>query len=304
MTSPDKHAYCIIAHNDPYCLQTLINLIDDERNDIFILYDKKSKKDQFQNIKACFSRIIFPPEEINIYWGDISQICAELTLYDTVLKQNNNYSYIHLLSGADLPIHSQDYIHNYFNHLPSGTNLIGFTNDKNNESDLLRKTQYQYIFLKYYKQKNTFRGRVCTIIGKTWLKIQKALKIKVDWTGYNLAKGAQWVSITMNFAQYLVSNKNMIIQKFKHVYCSDEIYKQTMVMSSEFKDTVMTHNDAYFGYMRKIDWDRGNPYIWRSTDFDELINSDALFARKFRSDIDKEIIDRIYKNIKGEDRIF
>lgn len=38
-----KHAYCIIAHTDYYCLTKLVSLLDDERNDIFLLYDKKSQ---------------------------------------------------------------------------------------------------------------------------------------------------------------------------------------------------------------------------------------------------------------------
>lgn len=37
----NKHAYCIIAHNDKFCLETLLNLLDDKRNDIFLLIDKK-----------------------------------------------------------------------------------------------------------------------------------------------------------------------------------------------------------------------------------------------------------------------
>ena len=30
-TNSHKHAYCIIAHNEPDLLKTLVNLIDDER---------------------------------------------------------------------------------------------------------------------------------------------------------------------------------------------------------------------------------------------------------------------------------
>lgn len=32
-----KHAYCIIAHNEPDLLKKLVKAIDDERNDLFIL---------------------------------------------------------------------------------------------------------------------------------------------------------------------------------------------------------------------------------------------------------------------------
>ena len=48
--------------------------------------------------------------------------------------------------------------------------------------------------------------------------------------------------------------------------------------------------------MRLVDWKRGSkgsPYTFREEDYDELINSGALFARKFSEDVDKNIIEKI-----------
>ena len=44
--------------------------------------------------------------------------------------------------------------------------------------------------------------------------------------------------------------------------------------------------------MRLIDWKRGRPYVFRLNDFDEIINSPAMFARKFSSD-EIEIVHKI-----------
>ena len=38
-----KHAYLIMAHNNPYILKKLLKIIDDKRNDMYIQKDKKSK---------------------------------------------------------------------------------------------------------------------------------------------------------------------------------------------------------------------------------------------------------------------
>lgn len=35
--------------------------------------------------------------------------------------------------------------------------------------------------------------------------------------------------------------------------------------------------------MREIDWNRGNPYVWQLEDYDQLVHSDRLFARKMNS---------------------
>ena len=40
----NRHAYLIMAHNEWELLNTLLSLIDDSRNDIFLHIDKKVKK--------------------------------------------------------------------------------------------------------------------------------------------------------------------------------------------------------------------------------------------------------------------
>ena len=58
--------------------------------------------------------------------------------------------------------------------------------------------------------------------------------------------------------------------------------------------------DGYKGCMRLVDWERGNPYIYgaETSDFDVIINSSHLFARKF--DIEKypQIVYKIQEYIK------
>ena len=39
-----KHAYLIMAHNQPQILKKLLTLLDHEQNDIYIHVDKKMKK--------------------------------------------------------------------------------------------------------------------------------------------------------------------------------------------------------------------------------------------------------------------
>lgn len=65
-----------------------------------------------------------------------------------------------------------------------------------------------------------------------------------------------------------------------------------MKYKSQFKLYKKLPNDNYT-IMRYIDWNRGDPYVWRSCDFYKLINSEFLFARKFDSNIDADIIEKI-----------
>ena len=49
--------------------------------------------------------------------------------------------------------------------------------------------------------------------------------------------------------------------------------------------------------MRLIDWKRGEPYTFKKEDFDELVYSKMLFARKFDSELYPEIIDMIFEAV-------
>ena len=63
-----KHAYCIIAHSEPEILDILIKMIDDARNDIYLLIDKKTDAGIYSNIKTNHSTLIYTPR-VDIRWG-------------------------------------------------------------------------------------------------------------------------------------------------------------------------------------------------------------------------------------------
>ena len=55
--------------------------------------------------------------------------------------------------------------------------------------------------------------------------------------------------------------------------------------------------DDYGGTARLIDWKRGEPYVWREMDFQEIAKSDRMYARKFDERIDDKIIEMIFNKI-------
>lgn len=101
-------------------------------------------------------------------------------------------------------------------------------------------------------------------------------------------KGPNWVSITGEFARYIVEHKNEIRRTYKCSRCCDEVFLQTLLFNSQFSKNVCTK-----GCMRRIDWKRGNPYIFGINDFEELKSSDAWFARKLTLENSGELINKI-----------
>ncbi len=290
------HAYMIIAHNQFELLEKLICCLDDRRNDIFIHIDAKVKNFDFEKFSslAKFSRVCFTDERINITWGGFSQVKCEMLLLKTAVShndENNPYTYYHLISGVDLPIKTNDEIYNFFEQ-NSGKEFIHYDTLDTTKSAVDRVKYYHF----FRKKRNTFNKILAHIV----LKAEKLLRVnRLKNTDIKVFKGSNWFSITGELARYVVENQKEYENMFKYSFCCDEIFIQTVVQNSDFKNNLFipdSRND-YFSCARLIDWQRGNPYVFRKEDFDLIKSSPCMFARKFDLNTDSEIVDMIIESI-------
>ena len=98
-----------------------------------------------------------------------------------------------------------------------------------------------------------------------------------------------------------MSKEDEIYKLFNYSLCADELFVQTIVYNSKFINKIISYNkDDTLAIKRCIDWKRGEPYTFKLNDFNELINSKCFFARKFSINVDRKIINKIYKYVKGE----
>lgn len=285
-----KHAYLIIAHNNFGLLQQLISLIDDERNDIFVHIDLKAGDLPILETKK--SKLYFTDKRLDTRWMDESLIETELILFEKA-SQTDTYQYYHLISGADLPIKTQDYIHETCEKL-NGKEFVGYVSTKPNES-LVKK---YHLFTRHYRLNNIF--------AKIWWKGLRLICESFVNTffhkksnGQIIKKGCEWVSITDEFCRHLVKRKDIILKYYKYTRSCDEVFLQTELWNSPFRKNIYDINDEYHSCMRCIDWTRGMPYTWREGDLDELMSSDAFFARKFSPE-HSGIIKQIVKKLSNE----
>ncbi len=277
-----KHAYLIIAHNEYTVLEALLSMLDDNRNDIFLHIDRRAEElyRKASNIKLKHAGYYLLEDRINVYWGDITQVEVEYKLFETA-HSNDRYTYYHLLSGVDLPLKSQDYIHRFFED-NTGKEFVGYWNDTSHLRDLDRKVSRYYFFLRYFKDKKHPLHGLTSLCRNTVLAIQKLLRFKRR-NNYEFKKGWNWVSITDAFCSYLIQQKPAVMKRFRFTLCPDEIFLHTILWNSPFRNNIYNVDEPQRGSMRLIDWQRGNPYVWQESDINELTASDALFARKFSS---------------------
>ncbi len=290
------HAYMIIAHRQFDLLAKLITALDDERNDIFVHIDAKVRGFDFEKFKALPKRshIYFTPR-IGVTWGDFSQVKCELILLaevDKMQKSGRAYDYVHLISGADLPIKSNDEIHRFFNE-NAGRQFVHFTADNVSENSEGR--------IKYYHLFRRRRNLFTKILAQIALRVQMLCGVnRLKNKNIKVQKGCNWFSITGAFAAYIAQESKPLEKIFRFSYCGDEVFVQTALVNSPFADDVYMKNcgNNHLACARLIDWQRGNPYVFRTEDFDLIKNSPAMFARKFDMDVDFEIIDKVLKSIK------
>lgn len=283
-----KQAYLIIAHKDDLTFRTLISMLDNENNDIFIHMDKKSKNYDEESIeKMAKKSIIYHTERSNVAWGGYSLVNAEMILLRKATEVGH-YNHYHLLSGQDLPIQSQETIQKFFLK-NSDKEFAGFDKDIFTYGD---RVYYRYFFQELAGK----RKSILKSVDKFLLKMQKKLNIKRN-ENIEFQKGAQWFSITDGLARYVLSKDEWIKNVFKNGFCVDEVFLQTIIINSDYTDKLYysksdgTHKNT----MRLVDWSSGSPHVFRYDDLDDLRKSDLMFARKFDCAVDERIIQKIYE---------
>lgn len=287
METQFRHAYLIMAHNNFFQLQTLLSLLDDDRNDIYLHIDRKSADFSPDMVSTRHSRLILV-DRMGVYWGGHSQIQCELLLLKAALP--GNYRYYHLLSGVDLPLKTQEEIHSFFR-ANDGTEFLEFHKDANEDKGL-----FDFRCCYYHPLQN--------LAGSSRKLIHRILR-KADWGIMNLQKwmnwkrpeivplykGANWFSITHGLAQYVVSREKLIRKQFFYSWCADEVFLQSIAMASPYRNRVVNN------YLRAIDWQRGDPYTYRAEDVPALLASPNFWGRKFNENLDKEAIDLVVQHL-------
>lgn len=256
-----KHAILVIGYgNKAPILQQCIKILDNEKIDFYINWDKKYS---LPTLKSQRSKIFFIKNRTNVKWGSYSQIKAEKELIKCI--DMNKYRYIHLISSNDMPLMTSDYFINYF----IKDAYIGF--DYPTAETAKKRLQY------YYPNYVDFRKhKICRII---WTAINRVLRVnRLKGKEIEVFKGCNWFSLRSKYIPQLLLPKFNSI--FEHTFCGDEEFVQTIL--NRFYDKEDLRDDCTQA-ARYIDWKRGRPYIFRVQDVPELakkVNTKYAFARK------------------------
>lgn len=217
------------------------------------------------------------------------------------------YGYYHLLSGHDFLLKPVQQIQEYYENNTGKVFLAVDRNPLNKPSMLARIDQYNI---------NTANRHITMLLNRFTTILQNIIgihRIKNTPDEKYFAKGMNWASMPASFVGCVLKEKSFVMHLAKHSLCFDEMYKQMVYLKHRdefFLNFNMENSDKYkdipryklevMATLHKVDWERGTPYTYRISDYDELIHSHCMFARKFDSRIDKEIINRLFEDVKRQ----
>lgn len=287
-----KMAYMIAAHNELKLLEKLLQMLDHEDNDIYLHVDIKNKEyqeDYFKNV-VHKARIFFVTR-LNVAWGGYTQIVMELTLLKAATQEHHDY--YHYISGVDFPIKSREWLVDFLER-EKGKEFIHFDYETHQEEVKARIDQYHIFQEKIGRTRGALQK-----FEKCLIALQKLVGVRRTKNfDFEVKKGANWFSVTEECAKFVISKEDFIYKSFSCGCCSDELFLQTVVYNSEFRDRLFYSERQKRNYnMRHLDWKRGNPYVFQLSDFDELMDAEEFFARKFSLEKDAAIIEKLEETI-------
>lgn len=294
----NKHAYLVMCHKNKHQIRLLLKLLDNKRNDIYLLIDGKSKLkiSDFENVTKESDLKIF--KKGKIVWGDYSIVKSTLFLLKKALTRHHDY--YHLISGQCLPIKPMDEIFTYFdNNLMRGKEFIHYKHIVLDAEETHGPNAFYKRYRFFSKTLGIYWAEKQNFIKRRFLKVidnleRKLLMFQIKKNLFqnkelDLYWGSQWFSITHNLASFVVSKEKEIKKKYRFTKTPDESFLQTFAMMSPYRNNILNDN------LRLIIWknDSDSPRILTMSDWNKIFNSTALFARKFDETVDAPIINKI-----------
>jgi hypothetical protein len=283
-----KLAYLVLAHKNPDQIGRLIHAIHRPGNYYLLHIDRGAAASVRAYARELASRYpnVFLMRSRRCRWGGYSMVRIQLAAIQQLLEIGEDWDFFINLSGQDFPLRRQEEI---------GAALAG-----------QRGKNFLTCFDPLERWGHLGRIRVRKIHFEIPFsrQVRCVPKLEIDrrfllggarWYG-----GWQWMILSRDFCEYVSrpAETRRFRAFFRHTLVPDESFFQTVIMNSEFRDSVV--ND----YKRQIDWERGpeHPRVFTMEDEDVLLGSSAFFARKFDPSVDDEILRVLEDRLEGDRR--
>lgn len=265
-----RHAWLIIAHNEFEVLQHLVSMLDVFENDFYIHFDKKVAT--IPEIQVSNGSLTVLKERIDVRWGTVSQIRAELALFEAAYSKRP-YVFYHIISGTTLPLMPAEEINKYFETVVDRCVIAGMIRDSAYQETL--KMRRCNLFLANFNSPHKNLRKLSQFLWRVSIAIQRMLDIRIN-SDKMFYKASNWLSISEKAVELILSRKNEILRTYRWSFCGDEYFIPSELMDSELRDKVL-NCEKYL--LQTIG--RANAEVFHLAEWQDLRSSGYMFARKF-----------------------
>ena len=276
-------AYIVSAYRLPDQLVRLVSKLDTGTSHFLVHVDKKTDDAVFRRMTEPLrhrSNVHFL-ERHRCFYGGFGHVKATLKGIDEIVRQRLPFDYVILLTGQDYPIKSNRQIEEFFSRHEGRSFLEYFSLPSDGwVGGGLDRIESWHVRL-----------------GETHLRLPGPARGRFRRrlpSGLRPFGGSAYWCLSRECIEYIqtfLSRTPSFSRFFKHVDMPDEHFFHTIVLNSPLKDTVV--NDD----MRYLEWRHpdvaGGPSVLGRQDYEKIMTSKALFARKFDVTHDSEILDMI-----------
>lgn len=290
-----KQALLITAYKNPSHLNNLIDAFDDNFS-VYIHIDNKGTftREDIETLRLK-PNVKFVSTKYRVQWGSINHLKAILLLCREVVK-DPEVEYVHTITGHDYLIKTPGEITRFLTEnkgtLFMEANKLPYKHWHGGGLDRI-EYYYPHDLINVRTDRNyKIKERIINFQLKYNLKRKFPKCFPSDFYG-----GLVYWTIPTDAVRYILdfSDKNpSYLRRFRLTYCSEEIFFQTIIMNSPFKDNVQSNN------LRFVVWEKrngNNPANLDDTDYDNILASDALFARKLEFPVSQGLYEKLREKI-------
>lgn len=314
------NACLIMGHKNPLQIIRLAKaLIKSEENNVFIHLDSMMTKEDI----VCVNSFCAESKAVHLCSKRIHGVLDRRSLVDIVFimisevkkieeHKNEHYAYYLLFSGQDYLVKNINYINDELIKSYPKPFIDCTPYDKNNwiyHKFIYCKASLQYNdWITRHFSKGLIRSvfRVSAIILTRILSsIRKDSYSKLKKENVSLYGGSAWwilPDIVIEFIFYKYNNKDKVSELILNESSTpEETYFQTMSMMSPIsnmidinpKGMILQNSKTWAYFFDEEKAFKGHPYIFTMKEYDKLKGCNFWFARKFDTQIDEEILDKL-----------
>ena len=283
-----EKAYIILAHKNPEQVARLISSLDDNHSTFFLHLDKSGNSAPFINVVTDNNNVVIVKNEYT-FWGSFGIVQATLNAMKSAMNHHKTFDFISLISGQHYPIKSNEYINDFLSGSPYSI-FMEYTLIPDNERWQPRGGMYRidkYFFGMHGYER--FAAKAANFLSSKTNVIKRNFPSSMKPYG-----GSQWWTMNRYAVKYIldfVKNNEAYCRFHRFTFAPDELFFHNIILNAvdERIQSSITNNNLL--YMQWPDASKGHPDILKHSDIQNIISSDALFARKFDVNEDSLVFD-------------